>query len=584
MHDAAQEIKSKIDIVDFLGSLITLHKAGRNYKALCPFHQEKTPSFMVSSDRQNWRCFGACQTGGDIISFLMKWENFTFYEALTELANKTGVPLSEFDIEDESYKRKNHLSKINNEAVRAYTYYLNHPSIGLEAREYLTGRDLNNKIITTFALGYAPATKKALVSHLLKKGFLAGDLVEVGLAIKTYSGELIDRFHHRLMFPIYDPRGIVIGFSGRTLEKGQTKEAKYINTPETYLYKKRETLYGIHLTKKNIQDKDCAVIVEGEFDMISCFKSGITNVVAIKGSALTEQQLVLLSRYTKTLTLALDSDTSGLSTTKRVLPETEKMEFKVQIAQSLDGKDPDEALKNNPLHFKKAIEKPIPVYDFVIEYGQKKYSLKDPYQKASFIKEVGPTITKIENPIIKAHYVKKLSTLLEVDIETIEKGIIPKAKEIPKSTLQSTPSDKQYQKEFFIASLFFQSKDPYTMYDTIFNQTDELFSSPSIVKIFQYFNTFKNNHQSFDVRAFAATLPPELMDTYDALCLTDLSDIKFDEFDKRLIKSAMQLRHSVIKMKMKTLFAKNNENNDVNKEIQSLTKELSEIEKRLSLL
>ncbi|OGK15478.1 DNA primase [Candidatus Roizmanbacteria bacterium RIFCSPHIGHO2_01_FULL_39_12b] len=583
MHEAAQEIKSKIDIVDFLSNLITLKRAGRNYKALCPFHQEKTPSFMVSPDRQNWRCFGACQEGGDLISFVMKWENCTFYESLQELAKITGTDLSRFEIHDETYKRKNDLATINDHAVKAFIYYLNHVRIGKSAQDYLKSREINNKIISTFKIGFAPPAKKALVSYLVKKGYSLKDIIEVGLAVKTYSGAVVDRFHNRLMFPIFDPRGIILGFSGRTLDK-DVKQAKYINTPETYLYKKRETLFGISLTKKHIQDKDCVVIVEGEFDMISCFKSGIINVVAIKGSALTQEQLTLLSRYTKTITLALDADSSGLSTTKRVLPDTEKMGFKVQITMITEGKDPDDALKQNPLLFKKSIEKPVPVYDFIIDYANKKYSLSDPYQKASFIVEVGPFISKIENPIIKSHYLKKISTLLDTDIQTVEKSLTSnKISRLVQSNILPVKNPIK-EKEEFIAALFFQSSNCYHLFDTTLTGYNDLFSTIAIRKLFTLFGEFKKNNSQFDMKKFTQELPAELSDKFDQIFLLDTSDIEPVTVEKKLIKVVLQLSRVRIKSKIGQYFKKKKENKNNNTQIQSLTKELSEIEKNLSLM
>lgn len=585
MHEVAQEIKSKIDIVDFLSKYITMKRAGRNYKALCPFHQEKSPSFMVSPDRQNWRCFGSCQEGGDIISFLMKWENSTFYETIQELAKITGVSLTNFEIQDETYKRKAKLTTINREATKAYSYYLNHPKIGLEVREYLSKRNISDKLIATFHLGFAPPTKKALTDHLLKKGFKIQDLIDAGVSLKIYSGEIIDRFHNRLMFPIADQRGDIIGFSGRILDNN-SQEGKYINTPETFVYKKRESLYGIHLTKKNIADKDCVVIVEGEFDMISCFKHGITNVVAIKGSALTDGQLTLLSRYTKNITLVLDADSSGVTTTKRVLPETEKYGFVVHVASYTGGKDPDEALQKDPIQFKKAVEKPDAVYDFIINSALQKYSLEDPYQKASLISDVGGFITSIENPIVRDHYVKKLSSLLEVGTDVIEKGFTSlKKKSSPVRKDQSEKTNATLEKEQFIATLFFQSPNCYELFqkhDSIIKK--DIFTTPSISKLFELFEKFKNYHPQFDVALFAKTLPPELLDIFDKLNLIDIDNIDRDEFERKFTVGLLQLRRSRIKSDLTVLIKKKNNENKEDTIIQDLTKELSEIEKSLSIV
>src|SRR3990167_2175361 len=385
MESAIQEIKNKIDIVSFIGSFISIKKTGRNFKALCPFHQEKTPSFVISSDRQLWHCFGACQEGGDAIKFLMKWENITFIEALRELADKYGVPLKQVHYEDQEWKKKEKIMNINKLSTDYYEYLLQKTAYGKNAREYLKKRGLNKEVIGTFHLGYAPSSWNSLLKFLQKK-FSIMDILASGLIIKSERGTLYDRFRGRLIFPIKDTRGNVIGFSGRVLDS-KAKEAKYINTPETLLYHKRETLYGIDLAKDMIKKQNNAYIVEGEFDVISPFQIGIGNAVAIKGSALTREQLMLLKRYTSKITLALDSDAAGEEAMKKGIEEAEDQEFDVEVAVFDGAKDPDEAARKDSVSFKKSLKKTIPFYDFIIQILLKKFPQDNPYNKKQIANE-----------------------------------------------------------------------------------------------------------------------------------------------------------------------------------------------------
>jgi DNA primase len=417
MQNSIDEIKRKLDIVEFIGSRITLKKAGRNFKGLCPFHNEKSPSFTISPDRQIWHCFGACQEGGDVIKFLMKWDNITFYEALQELAEKTGVTLEKTSVEDRVWKVREQLFKINALAAQYYHYLLQKHKVGEAAREYLQTRSISDKLTESFYLGYSPSSWDSLLKFMKSKKYSTEDMLQAGLIIKSDRGSFYDRFRGRLMFPLQDTRGNILGFSGRLLTS--EKQAKYINSPETPIYRKRETLFGIHITKDHIKKENCAIIVEGEFDMISLFKEGITNVVAVKGSAVTREQLQIIGRLTKHITLSLDADFAGGETAKRAIEDAEKMDFDIDVAVYDFGKDPDEAVKNDPIAFKKLIKKPTPIYDFIIDKAVKKYSQGDVFSKKEVAAEVIPLISSIQNPIVKSHYFKKLGTILEVDPDSV---------------------------------------------------------------------------------------------------------------------------------------------------------------------
>jgi len=419
MDNAVDEIKKKLDVVEYIGRFVELKRSGRNFRGLCPFHQEKSPSFFVNPDRQLWRCFGACQVGGDVIAFLMKFENITFYEALKEMAQETGVKLDNTGFEDRAWQQKEKLVTIHTHAMKYYHYLLTEHASGQTAREYLKDRGISEKIQKTFQLGYAPSSWDSLGAYLRKKGYSNEDLLTAGLVIKSTKGSYYDRFRNRIMFPIIDSRDYVIAFSGRTLMK-DTKEAKYINSPETPLYHKRETLYGIHVAKESIRSEKKAMIVEGEFDMISSFMHGITNVVAVKGSIVTKEQIKLLKKYCDHLILALDADFSGTETTLRAIKDAEELDMRIDIITFDMGKDPDEALSKDPIAFKKLLDHPKSLYDFVIDTAVKRHNVDDPFEKKLLAQETMPFLFNIENPIIKNHYINKLAALLSTDARTIE--------------------------------------------------------------------------------------------------------------------------------------------------------------------
>src|SRR3989339_520432 len=265
MENQIEEIKKKIDIIEFIGSFITLKKTGRNFKANCPFHQEKTPSFIVSPERQIWHCFGGCGDGGDIVKFLMKWENITFIEALKELAQKAGVSLKNISFEDKIWRKRERYFNMNNLTAEFFEYLLNKTKFGEKGIDYLKNRSIKLATVKKFQLGYAPSSWDSLRLFLKKKKFEEEEIYENGLLVKSEGGSYYDRFRGRLMFPIKDSRDFIIGFSGRSLDE-KDKQAKYINTPETPIYHKRETLFGINLAKETIKKDKNAYIVEGEFD------------------------------------------------------------------------------------------------------------------------------------------------------------------------------------------------------------------------------------------------------------------------------------------------------------------------------
>lgn len=591
MDSPAEEIKKRIDLVDFIGGFITLKKSGRNYKAVCPFHAEKTPSFVVSPDRQIWHCFGACAEGGDVIKFLMKWENITFFEALKELAEKTGVKLKNVDFEDQAWKGKEKIFTINSLASEFYHYLLKNHRVGEKALDYLKIRQINQKLIETFQLGYSPSSWDSLLKFLKKKGYSYEEAAEAGLVIKSDRGSFYDRFRKRLIFPLKDSRGNILGFSGRILE-GEG-EAKYVNSPETNVYHKRETLFGLDLAKEAIKKKDKAILVEGEFDMISLFREGITNTVAIKGSAVTTDQLMILKRFTKRLLLCLDADSAGEDTTKRAITEAENMDFEISVITFDFAKDPDEAVNKDPEKFKKIVEKPTPIYDFLIDLSLRKNKQADAFSKKNVGDEVIPFIAKIKNPIVQSYYIKKLARVLDVETSAIE---YLKKRELSKKSLskgfkkirEEQKIDRAEMLQKYLLSLIFQNTNPFQILDNIFETVDiSDFSIPSYQKLIQNLTEFRNkkmteSKEEFNLGRFTQQLSKELIPVFDEVFLFDMSIIGDNFVVKELNKTVFEFKRLSLKKRIMEKAGDAEKGNTV--ELRGLMDSLSQIEKKLILV
>lgn len=585
MDNAADQIKKKLDVVEYIGRYVELKRSGRNFRGLCPFHQEKTPSFFVNPDRQLWRCFGACQTGGDILAFLMKYENITFYEALRELAQETGVKLEQSGIEDRAWQQKEKLVNLHHVAAKYYHYLLMEHALGKAARDYLDSRGINEKIRETFQLGYAPASWDSLGAYLKKKGFTQDEMLTAGLVIKSTKGSFYDRFRNRLMFPIIDSRDYVIAFSGRTLNK-DAKEAKYINSPETPLYHKRETLYGLHVAKEHIRTEKKAMIVEGEFDMISSFMHGITNTVAVKGSIVTKEQIKLLKKHTDHLILALDSDFSGTETTLRAIKDAEEMDMRIDIVTFNFGKDPDEALKNDPITFKKLLKSPVSLYDFVIDTVVQRHNIDDPFEKKQLAQEIMPFLANLENPIIKSHYIKKLAALLSTDekaIETTLKEHIFKEKKkirrLPRQT--TTEKDKFETMQKTLLACIVQNETPQKIF-TVVKKTvsDDDFTIPSYKELYTIIGLMPIDNEGDFVAQLVAKLPPPLLDVFDTILLTDTTGIIDAANEKSIQRLALHTKKLSIKksMKVEALSAEDSSQYSI------LKAKLAQVDKELNLL
>lgn len=579
-----EDIKAKVDIVNFISEYISLKKSGRNFKACCPFHNEKTPSFYVSAERQSWHCFGACNEGGDVISFLQKWESIEFLEALKILAKRANVILTNYQ-PDDTTRLKDKLYAINHLAGEFYHYILTRHKIGQKALNYLKERHIKDQTIKTFLIGYAPLSWDSVSKYLKKKGYEEEDIHTAGITVRSDRGTYYDRFRGRLMFALRDHRGNTVGFSGRKLPSSQPadKEAKYINTSETPIYIKGNTLYGLDITKEAIKKEKEAIVVEGEFDFLSSFQSGVANVVAIKGSALTEGQILLLKRYTEDVILALDSDFAGNEAAKRGLEIAENSGLSVRIARLLFGKDPAECVEKDPVLWQKSVKKPVPVYDFVIENAVSKYGSGDALSKKKVSAEVVPFLSGIINPIILSHYIKYLAKILDVSEEGVEQAIGQhKKKQKPLIEAVQTVSAKNLRvnllEDYFLTLIIQSPKPPVTLgkIETLVGPDD--FSQPVQKKIFEFLVLFFKKHDVLDFQLFSSQLTPELVSIFNTLCLRDIENVleKDKIFDKELKITAVEIKKISLRRRINDISTniKQHEENMKEEEVESLQQEM----------
>jgi len=532
--DQVDEVKQKTDIVSLIGGFITLKKAGRNYKANCPFHGEKTPSFMVSPELQIYKCFG-CSESGDVYTFLEKYDGMEFPEALRFLAEKAGVKLESFRGEGTGEKEK--LYELNSLASRFYHYVLlNHPA-GKVALDYLVNdRKIKPETIETFQLGYAPETYGALKSFLVdKKKFLPAELEKAGLAF-VKGRDIIDKFRGRVIFPLFDHRGNVAGFAGRIMPGPKANElAKYINTPETPVYHKSYLLYGLNLVKSDIKISGQAIVVEGELDMISSWQAGIKNVVAIKGSALTDEQVRLISRFTKKIILALDSDFAGDAAARRGIVVAQKAGLDITVAKMGKYKDPDDAAKAEPEYYKQTLKDAVGIWDFILDSVFAKADISTGEGKSKISNEIVPVLASIPDKIVQAHYCDLVARRLGVPTEAVSEEIMrfEKNKRVDDKTSQIVvPQDvKDVSKnrrqllEERLLTLAFRSDPKFLLQTDVF----KLVEIPLTKRILEEYKSYSANNKDFSLSGFAGSIPKELIEGYTEMTLKDLEGLEENE-------------------------------------------------------
>jgi DNA primase len=429
------EIKNRLSIAEVVGEYIRLTKAGSNWKALCPFHNEKSPSFMVSEERGSWHCFG-CGKGGDVFSFVMELEGIGFREALEQLAGKAGVELKKnenWKATSEDRDDKKELFKILELATKWYEKNLWEGRGKEKILGYLRERGLTDGSIKKFRLGYAPDGWRNTLEFLLKKGYAVDEINKTGLLVEKSSENKIpdtkryDRFRDRIMFPIQDILGRVVGFSARVAPGGDEKSAKYVNTPQTVLYDKGKILYGLNLAKVEIKKRNEAVLVEGNTDVIASHQAGFVQTVAVSGTALTEEQVKILKRYTENIKMGFDMDAAGQTAARRSIKICLENDLNVKIISLSSGKDAAECLKENPEAWKKAVESASGIMEYYFKETFSRYDPKNPTDKKKIAQEILNVIKDISNPVEQAHWIKILAGRIETD-EKILLSVLEKTK------------------------------------------------------------------------------------------------------------------------------------------------------------
>lgn len=477
------EIKQRIDIVDLVSQFVSLKRAGRGYTGLCPFHSERTPSFHVDPSRQSWHCFGACGTGGDIFSFMMKKDGIEFRDALALLADRAGLTLERHrDAQEDA--RRGRLFEMNEAAAAYFHAQLQSPAQGADtARAYIEERAIARSSVERFQLGYAPNTWDALLGHLGERGFTPAEVVGAGLAVEGERGAY-DRFRHRLMFPIRDDRGRVAGFGGRMLPGealgsggSGSPQPKYVNTSQSAIFDKGAILYALDLAKDAIRSESRAVIVEGYMDAIAAHEHGFANVVASMGTALTERQVALLKRHAPVFVLALDEDAAGIEATLRsgyeivnnnlarkpvpnsrgVVRQELSAEVDLRVLTMPQGRDPDDVIRNDAELWRELVEQAVPLLDYVFDHAARTHDLTTPRGQSAAAETLLPWLALTGDRIMQAHYLQRLARMVSVDEQTLRQAMRPAPRgAAPSRTAPPRPTDagRDRREEFCLALLF----------------------------------------------------------------------------------------------------------------------------------
>lgn len=427
-----EEIRESANIVDVISQFVQLRKRGKNYVGLCPFHSEKTPSFTVSDQKQIFHCFG-CHTGGNVFKFLIEFHKISFVEAVTELAEQQGITL-EFDKAEytEQQSEQEVLYDINTEAARYFLNNLLNDDEGEEARKYLLQRKIKTQTLRSFGLGYALRGWENFINYTKSRNLNIDKCIQLGLIGKTSEGKLYDKFPGRLIFPIFSPNGRVVAFAGRVLDPKETG-AKYINSPESLIYIKGRILYGLSFAKDEIRRLDKAIIVEGYMDLISLYQSGIKNVVAVSGTALTDDQVQLLSRYTKNVVLLFDADVAGIKASMRSIEILLKRDMEIRIVSLPKGEDPDSFVnKFGKEEFEELIKKAENFLEYESRYYESQGKFNDPATAAEAIRDLVKPIALINDELKRNLLIKNISRKFNLRERLLESELDKQIKQVKK--------------------------------------------------------------------------------------------------------------------------------------------------------
>ena len=573
MPTPVEEIKERLDIVEVISPYVRLRKAGRTFKGLCPFHTEKTPSFIVYPDG-HYHCFG-CGASGDVFTFVMRTENLEFREALQLLAERAGVVLESRPQAVAEDKLRPRLRELLAAATQYYHNLLLRSSEAQAARQYVAHRGLTAPTVEGWQLGYALESWDAASNYLLGRGYSLDDLVAAGMVVERQGGGYYDRFRHRLLFPIRDAKGNVTGFGARALGDEQPK---YLNSPQTLLFDKSATLYGIEHAQEAIRRRDQVIIVEGYMDVLIPHQMGISNVVASLGTALTDRQVRLLKRLSKNIILALDADAAGEEATLRGLEVARealervavpawrplirfeyKLDADIRILSLPPGQDPDEVVRRSTAEWQHLVETALPIVDFYFQVVTARLDLTSPKGKSAAVERLIPLIREVPDPVAQAHYVQKLARLVRMDERQVETQLrrAPTGRPWPAAGEPPPPTSREPRpsspEDYALALLLVEP--------TLYWQVGDLELGPDDFvrtenrETFAAFQTYISQSEWFELEAFRQTLEPAQHAHLDALLAQGASrpPLPGEELEHDLRECLLRLREGRLRAELAEL-------------------------------
>jgi DNA primase len=539
---AIDEVKQKTDIVEVIGQYTTLKKAGRNLTALCPFHSEKHPSFFVYPEQQSWHCFGACNTGGDVFSFIMKKENMDFGEALRMLAQRAGVTLPSRTEQAGKKEAKEELYRINEAASLYFNNLLLNSPAAEKARDYVAGRGFTPETVASFQLGYSMDSWEALKQYLTEKGFGESAMLDAGLLIEAENGKTHDRFRGKLMFPIRDARGRTIGFGARALDDSMPK---YTNSPQSPTFDKSSTLYGIDLAAAEIRKQELAIVMEGYMDVITAHQNGVTNAVASMGTAVTETQVATLKKLSRNLVLALDADAAGEEAMLRTVGYENILNAEIRVIVLPEGKDPDDIIREDVKIWQELVTQTVPIVDYTFDKALSGLDLTTARDKSLVVERLLPIIAEIQDPIRQAHYLQKLAALVKVDIPTL-KASLGRLKPAPVRRRTPEPVPAPVSRALGVAS---DSREEYCLalllqHPELRGRSEDL--SPDYFENTENREIYNALQAAGDPAALKDSLDPAIHEHLDAIAGRNLPTTR-NNFEQKFVDCVMGMRRKYLK-------------------------------------
>ena len=546
-----EEIKNKIDIVEYIGKYVPLKQAGRNWKGCCPFHNEKTASFMVSPEKQIFHCFG-CGKGGDVISFAQEIEGIDFVTAMKEMAEKAGVKLPE-----RSGVRKEPTDKLFEINELACEYYEKElwKDANKKIVKYLLDRGMEEKTIRAFRLGFAPQSGDLIVRELTALGHTNEDLLKAGIA-KDRNGKTLDQFFNRITFPIMNAGGRVVGFTARVLDDSLPK---YVNTPETPIYHKSSVLFAFDKAKEQIRKQNHVIIVEGQMDAIFSYQAGVKNVVASSGTALTEAQLDLIKRFTKNIKMSFDVDMAGQNATRRAIELAWERDFNIKVIAVPEGKDPADLVKQSPAKWVEACRKAKYVVDYIFDSTFNKYNITNILDKKQATRELLVMIKKLPDPVERDHYLNLLATRIGVSSAALEaalakvKSVVQKETKVTDQKAAGTKAQAQTREEYTLSMLLLTPK----YYEFFFNKLELCdLHDERVHRLVGSIKKYTEKHNDFTVEKWLKTLDSTDSNYVSKLQLmteNEFADATEDTLDEELFYAVTRLKRECIENEKKVL-------------------------------